>query len=402
VTNVINGYNQELTRLIIIKSFFLPLSITAPNYSNFDDAFKLRTSTALAMPPSSRIPPLLQPYTQLPTENSILLVTSTLGASANWLIVRFLCDALTPTSESKLNTQDGGAKEEVNVILVSWMRDWEFWKQEARKGGGLDLERLREKGRVGFVDGLGGLFLPQEENEKTVEMEIPKAAAVGTIASARVPQILPLRGPPGRIPTKAPTSAAPATTLRQTATTGPNTDTTSTHTPGLDTLRSPSLSNLQSTIRTAITHVSTASARKTLLILDSPDLLPATTSVPPSSLTSTILSLHTAVPHILVHLSADTALLAQSTPPQPLEVAGHNFLVKMAHMSRRILSCRVLDTGVARDVSGVLRVTDNGWGVGGGLEVREELGEKEEGNRELLYFVKGDGSVKVFERGAGG
>ena len=75
-------------------------------------------------------------------------------------------------------------------------------------------------------------------------------------------------------------------------------------------------------------------------------------------------------------------------------------------MSRRILSCRVLDTGVARDVSGVLRITDNGYGVDGsrGLQVRKETDkeEKSRGNRELLYFVRGDGSVKVFERGAGG
>jgi elongator complex protein 6 len=62
----------------------------------------------------------------------------------------------------------------------------------------------------------------------------------------------------------------------------------------------------------------------------------------------------------------------------------------------------VLDTGVARDVSGVLRVTANGWGPAGGLELGTVDEGGEEGNRELLYFVKGDGSVKVFERGAGG
>ncbi|KAF2790110.1 hypothetical protein K505DRAFT_365010, partial [Melanomma pulvis-pyrius CBS 109.77] len=127
------------------------------------------------MPPSSRIPPLLQPHTQLPQDNSILLLTSTLGASANWLIIRFLCDALTtttttttPTSEQPRRTagdghvpsRDEGASEDYNVVLVSWMRDWDFWKQEARKGGGLHLERLREEGRVAFVDGLGALFLP--------------------------------------------------------------------------------------------------------------------------------------------------------------------------------------------------------------------------------------------------
>lgn len=74
-------------------------------------------------------------------------------------------------------------------------------------------------------------------------------------------------------------------------------------------------------------------------------------------------------------------------------------------MSRRIIGTRVLDTGVARDVSGVVRVTEQkiGWG-GLGLEGDDgkfDAGDSEKG-KEFLYQVKGDGSVKVFERGAGG
>ena len=74
---------------------------------------------------SSRIPPLLQPYTKLPRNDSLLLVTSTLGASANWLLIRFLCDAL---SSSPKNSPDGGgadfADEGHNVVLVSWLSLW--------------------------------------------------------------------------------------------------------------------------------------------------------------------------------------------------------------------------------------------------------------------------------------
>lgn len=76
----------------------------------------------------------------------------------------------------------------------------------------------------------------------------------------------------------------------------------------------------------------------------------------------------------------------------------------MAHMSTRVIGTRVLDTGVARDVSGVVRVTEQrcGW-MGLGLEGEEEGGRAEEGKgKEFLYQVKGDGGVKVFERGAGG
>lgn len=73
-------------------------------------------------------------------------------------------------------------------------------------------------------------------------------------------------------------------------------------------------------------------------------------------------------------------------------------------MSARVIGTRVLDTGVARDVSGVVRVTEQrtGWQD---LGLEEEGGLKEDDagkGREFLYQVKGDGSVKVFERGAGG
>jgi elongator complex protein 6 len=56
------------------------------------------------------------------------------------------------------------------------------------------------------------------------------------------------------------------------------------------------------------------------------------------------------------------------------------------------MGLRLLDTGTARDVSGVLRI-----GIGEDLD-QEDTETALEG-RELLYFVGGDGGVKVFERG---
>ena len=55
------------------------------------------------------------------------------------------------------------------------------------------------------------------------------------------------------------------------------------------------------------------------------------------------------------------------------------------------MSARELDTGGAKDVSGVLRIT-----MGGG-EWDEEEGNVDE--RECLVFVGGDGGIRVFERG---
>lgn len=358
------------------------------------------------MPPSSRVPPLLQPFVRLPEDGSIVLLTSTLGASANWLLVRFLCDALGSHPAQEGEEEAAGRK---NVILVSWMRDYEFWKQEARKGGGLDLEKLRTDGQFAFVDGLSRLFL-QEEQGAEAEAEVERrpqgafggAAAAAGVQSARASQTLPARGPPVRTTTPARGPPPPPTApTPQSATT-----------PGLYTLRSPALDHLLETVKTALAALRASdAATKTLIVLDNPDILLATDpTLTPSSLTALFLTLQSqpGVSHLLTHLQADTSLLALSTPPQPLEIAQHNLIVKMGHMSRRILSVRVLDTGVARDVSGVLRGTENvdTWrnigkirtsqGNGHGLATAEAIG------MDVLYKVNGDGSVKVFERGAGG
>ena len=58
------------------------------------------------------------------------------------------------------------------------------------------------------------------------------------------------------------------------------------------------------------------------------------------------------------------------------------------------MSLRLLDTGTARDISGVLRIT-----VGANIERTFQDIRKRVEEKEVLYFVGGDGGVKVFERG---
>lgn len=361
------------------------------------------------MPPSTRIPPLLQPYVQLPHDKSLLLLTSTLGASANWLLIRFLCNELSS------NTQDGG-EEGHKVILVSWMREYDFWRQEARKSAGLDLERLRREGRFAFVDGLGvGADVTDHgtnggESQSNAQTQ-PHAAVSNGLQTHRVPQTLPVRGPPGRIvPSRGPPVSAPAAAPTPPA--APNTSRESTGakkaTPGHYTLRALEIADIKATVSSALSSLATSTTeRKTLLIFDNPDLLLALNpTITPSSFTSLLLELHTlpTVSHILTHIQADNPLLSLSIPPQPLEIAHHNLLVKCAHMSRRILGVRVLDTGVARDVSGVVRITEQRSHFlrsGPNRAGRKDDGDDGRG-KEFLYQVKGDGSVKVFERGAGG
>lgn len=354
------------------------------------------------MPPSSRIPPLLQPYVDLPGDESILLLTSTLGASANWLTIRFLCGALS-------NTPGDISDEGHNVVLVSWMREFDFWKQEARKGAGLDLERLKKEGRFAFVDGLSRLVLDEQAGKAQDALPKSPQLANGAIhatglSEQRGVQTLPSRGPPGRVvPARGPPAAQPTRPAAPTSTAPAPTPSNQT-TPGHHALFTPELTQLKTTLSSAISALTGTPQRKTLLVIDSPDILPALyPTISPSALTSLFLTLHTlpSVSHVLVHLQSDSPLLNLSTPPQPLELAQHNLLVRTAHMSRRILGVRVLDTGVARDVSGVVRVTENkvGWM---GLGFENEGANEDDKGKEFLYQVKGDGSVKVFERGAGG
>jgi elongator complex protein 6 len=371
------------------------------------------------MPPSTRIPSHLQPYVHLPRDESLLLLTSTLGASANWLITRFLCDALSN------NSDEGGDEEVHNVVLVSWMREYDFWKQEARKGAGLDLERLRREGKFAFVDGLSELCLdlndtpldgPTDSGTEQTTPQAHVASATGRSPAQRGPQILPVRGPPASmIPARGPpqTPAQPArsaVTMTATSTQAANPSRT---TPGHYTMKSLDLAHLKTTIASAVSSLaptaSIVAQRKTLLVLDNPDIfLALNPTINQSAMTTLILALHSlpTVSHVLTHIQADTPLLSLSTPPQPLEITHHNLLVKLGHMSQRILGVRVLDTGVARDVSGVIRITEQrvGW-MELGIEDDSEKGRNSGDNgkgKEFLYQVKGDGSVRVFERGAGG
>jgi len=154
---------------------------------------------------SRTIPPLLEPYLRLPEETAQIVLTGVLGAKTNWLVLRYLYSLLkassttasansasspppppplaqqrgiplrpavarpavvrpgglrAPVSEPEPSVHDGGeggesGAEEVSVLLVSFMRNFAFWKEGAGRLG-LDLEALGRRGRFGFVDGLCG------------------------------------------------------------------------------------------------------------------------------------------------------------------------------------------------------------------------------------------------------
>lgn len=110
---------------------------------------------------STRIPPLLEPYLSLPPEASLIVLTSILGASTNWLVIRYLHTLLNAPSPSS------SSEEPTLVLLLSFLRDYPFYRDLASRQG-VDLEAAGRKGKFVFVDGLTGLYLPSDVTEVKV------------------------------------------------------------------------------------------------------------------------------------------------------------------------------------------------------------------------------------------
>ncbi|KAM0289241.1 hypothetical protein ACHAO9_006198 [Fusarium lateritium] len=239
------------------------------------------------MASTSRIPHLLEPFLTLPSEGSLSLVTSVLGASSNWLVLRHVYSYLRGTADGDESAKDTG------VVLVSFMRD----------------------------DGLTGLY----------------SDATPQAPGARKERFL----------------------------------------------RSTSPADIKKEIEGALGDLR---ASRKVLIIDQLDTLLAVTDESTTSLTlqNLVLGLRSLVHSTVLTLSADTPLVAAQATM--LEREHASLVLSTAHAADAVLALRMLDTGTARDVSGVLRITGPGVeGMGGATE--------------YLYHVVADGGVKVFERG---
>ncbi|PPJ59714.1 hypothetical protein CBER1_10801 [Cercospora berteroae] len=274
--------------------------------------------------------------------------TSKKGVFVNWLTARFIGSALQNFNSSSTAGLEGQQSDDrVAVLVVSWMRDLKFWQDEVRRVAGIDISKPLFAKRFAFVNCFN--------------------------------------------------------------TTTPNT----------------SLSDTQSLISSAISKLSTSTSSseqetqeqktpKILLILDQPDLLLATHNpTHPSLDLSTFLLNLRSIPQIhstYLSLSADLPLITaaaaspetSSSSASPLETVSAAFIVTQAHASRVVFSVRELETGAAKDVSGVLRITRGGdyFAVGGDDDDEDE---GDEGGKvkeaELLYLLQRDGGLKVFQRG---
>lgn len=160
------------------------------------------------------------------------------------------------------------------------------------------------------------------------------------------------------------------------------------------------LAQLEQNITSAISKVQTK-YEKVLLVLDTPDILLATASTTSQQLSHMIMKLRGLTYATVVVCLADQPLLyaaVQSTEGNatlPIEAETAAFVTQQAHASRMVMSVRELDTGAARDISGVLRITR-----GGAVTDLDDAEQDEVKETESLYLVQRDGNVKVFERGA--
>ena len=133
---------------------------------------------------------------------------------------------------------------------------------------------------------------------------------------------------------------------------------------------------------------------RSVLIIDGLDFLVA--SQPDVTATAVSQMLTTIRQHVhstILAVSSDEPLLhGNSASTTPIEIEHQALVVTLAHQSWLVMQLRGLDTGAAKDISGVIRISHGG-------EYEDELEEQIVAEGEWLYKVSGDGSVRVWGRG---
>lgn len=87
------------------------------------------------MPSQPAVPPLLSPYVTSLPPSSLTVLSSVLDATGNWLVLRFLYAALSAPSNSRVAFGSDGVdgRKKHKVVLVSFLRGWDFWRAEAKR-----------------------------------------------------------------------------------------------------------------------------------------------------------------------------------------------------------------------------------------------------------------------------
>lgn len=162
-------------------------------------------------------------------------------------------------------------------------------------------------------------------------------------------------------------------------------------------VKSNKLSDVRAAIELALQMATTASSQqRTTIIIDSIDFaLAQEPEMDPFKLQQFLASIRSPIVSLILSCNADTPLLYTDVEAATtLEKHQRGFLASMAHQSCWVFQIRGLDTGIAKDVTGVLRVSHGG---------SDELTSRETSNqlsdREWLYRLKSDASISIWLRG---
>jgi elongator complex protein 6 len=129
----------------------------------------------------------------------------------------------------------------------------------------------------------------------------------------------------------------------------------------------------------------TAQSTETVLILEHPGVLLGTTSLTADDLVSALYAVRSKVYSTVVMLQSDIFVPTQrESEGSPLQLEQQQLLISCAHQADYVVSVRKLDTGLAKDISGVVRITSNGLKRSG---------------KEYLYRVDTNLSAKAWDRG---
>ena len=131
-----------------------------------------------------------------------------------------------------------------------------------------------------------------------------------------------------------------------------------------------------------------------VLILDGLDFLIASQpDITATSISQMLTQVRQRVHSTILTISSDGPVLhSSSAATAPLEREHQAFVGSMAHQSELVMQLRVLDTGTAKDVSGVIRISHGG-------EYEDDSQGQDQPEGEWLYKVSADGSVRVWGRG---
>ncbi|KAL5332835.1 hypothetical protein BJX70DRAFT_392669 [Aspergillus crustosus] len=349
------------------------------------------------MPSQPALPHLLLPYIIPPPHSSLTVLSSVLGATGNWLVLRFLCAALSTSITFNATPAQQGVESEGNkkVVLVSFLRGLEFWRAEAKKLG-LDLVRLAEKGQFVFVDGLSELFSPSAPATSPIPSR--------TCLPSRLQPVIP---PAGSGLSRQPNHPSADINGSYSQTAKETGSVRGLHFSGNG---AAAIDALEKNITAAVNLLKASAPGKggdgaeILLVVDHPDLLLAATGlskgIGATDMGDWIMGLQKIASATLVTIAADSPLIHNASAfahphVTPLETEHTAFAIGLAHRAEMIIQLRTLETGAAKDVSGVLRVSKgSAWGQRESTDAEESWDEKE-----VLYYVQRNGDVSVFGRG---